>query len=169
MRRVDIVGFTLAELSLVLLYVFLALTLPSRNTLQTETTRLSQQVTSLQAEIQRLLREKSFLPEPKPAPPEEKPRLRSAATPSCIEKGIVADWLFTAIIRGRDAYEVHGRRLTLAGLLSMYQPQVSASKEAGCVHSAKIQLGAGVSAVDYDFALRRIEQNFYTKKLGPVE
>jgi hypothetical protein len=94
-------------------------------------------------------------------------RLRSVAMPSCLETGAAGDWLFTAIIRSRDSYEVDGKIDSLRQVLDTYGAALDSARSKGCKQSIQVYIGADAAGIEYDFALRRIEEYFYTKKLGP--
>jgi hypothetical protein len=169
MREAEIVGLTLAELSLVLLFAFLAITMASRSHLQERVDQLAKddlvarrELSDARNRLQVLQKHDGILPEPKRLAA----RLRSSALPSCVEIGTEQDWLFTTVIRGRDAYEIEGHVLGLADVLARFDGEIASAKLAGCVPTIKVMLSATIGAADYDFALRQIEQHFYTKKLG---
>jgi hypothetical protein len=175
MRRVDILGLTLAELSLVVLFAFLALALPSRSRLQRATARLSAENKHLSSEIstlqeqlsaERTARQALVAEIEKVGSTSKSTNLRSTAPPTCVEKGVATEWLATMVIRGRDQFEVNGRVIALNEVLEQFAPQLSAGRNAGCFHTARIFVGRNVSAADYDTALRRVEQHVYTRKFG---
>jgi hypothetical protein len=168
MNRFDIVGLTLAEISLVLLFSFVAIFVPSyaraRKELDAQANKatnsdIEKQLIAVNAENARLQQELQ----------NSRKNLRSVVTPSCVEIGKATDWLFTAIIRGSDAYEVQGEQYTLDALLAKYSPALIQAKQNGCVHRVRIYYGQGLSGLDYDYSLRQIEEHFYTQKLGPEQ
>lgn len=122
-------------------------------TLATEVTALKTRLSEVEAENAKL---RSLSP----------PDLRSKATPSCVEKNKASDWLFTAVIHGADQYSIEGRDYTFTELLRTYQAQNAQAKQDGCVHRVKVYYSSGISGSDYDYALRQIEEVFYTRKLG---
>lgn len=165
MNRFDIVGLTLAEVSLVLLFSFIAVFLPAyghiHEQLAARTTPgdLQKQLLAANASNTRLQQELE----------NSRPNLRSAATPTCVEVGKATGWLFAATIRGADTYQVLDQPYTLDDLLHKYAPALAEAAQAGCRQRVKVYLGQGVSAVDYDDALRRLEESFYDTKLGPEQ
>ena len=165
-RQFDIVGLTLAEVALVLLFSFLVLFVPayarlSRRVEQSGAGAVN--VAKLQTDLKNALAENARL---KAEIDKSRPNLRSAAMPTCAELN-KADWLFTAVIRGADAYEVNDKTYSLGTLLQAYAPELSDASKNGCRHRVKLYYGKNVSLPEYDFALRKIEQSFYDLKLGP--
>lgn len=169
MNRFDIVGLTLAEISLVLLFSFVAIFVPSYARARKEldsvradkatTSDVKKQLLAANAENAQLQQELQ----------NSRRNLRSVVTPSCVEISKATDWLFAAIVRGSDDYEVLGQQYTLNALLAKYSPALIEAKQDGCVHRIRIYYGQGVSGYDYDYSLRQIEEHFYTQKLGPEQ
>jgi hypothetical protein len=172
MGRIDIVGLTLAEIALVLLFC-LATLIPGIRKTESGLIDLGKQVQNLKkkaaqdAQTIAHLRDENRELEGKFGA--SRPGLRSRATPSCSELGKAAGWLFAAVIRGRDSYEVNGDTMSLRDLLFANSEALKSAREGGCHHSIQLYYGAGVSGIDYDYALRRIEEYFYTKKMGPKQ
>ena len=162
MNRFDIVGLTLAEVSLVLLFSFVAVFLPAYGHLRKE---LSAKTTAEDVQKQ-LLAANHKIAQLQQEVDNSRPNLRSVATPTCVEVNKATGWLFGAVIRGADSYEVLGEQFTLDTLLAKYAPALAQAKQDGCRHRIRIYFGQGVSVVDYDFALRRLEEYFYDTKLG---
>ena len=160
MNRFDIVGLTLAEVSLVLLFSFIAIFVPaySRARKVPDTGALEKQLAAATAENVKLRRELDEA---------SRRNLRSVVAPSCVEVGKATDWLFEAIIRGADDYEILGQQYTLGDLLAKYSSAQAQAKQDRCIHRIRVYYGMGVSVSDYDHALRRIEEDFYSQKLGP--
>jgi hypothetical protein len=163
-RQFDIVGLTLAEVALVLLFSFLVLFVPAYARLNR---RIKQSgavdVAKLQTDLTNALAENARL---KAEIDKSRRNLRSAAMPTCAELN-KADWLFTAVIRGADVYEVNGNKYSLDRLLQTYATELSEANKNGCRHRVKLYYGKDVSLTEYDYALRKIEQSFYDLKLGP--
>lgn len=164
MSRSDIiVGLTLAEIALVLLFSFLALFIPAYSRLNRKVKlNGSIDVAKLQTDLKNATAANDRL---KAEIEKSRRNLRSAAVPSCAELNN-ADWLFTAVIRGSDAYEVNGNRYSLRTLLQTYAPELSEANKNGCRHRVKLYYGKDVSLPEYDSALRKVEQYFYDLKLG---
>jgi regulator of replication initiation timing len=163
-RQFDIVGLTLAEVALVLLFAFLVLFVPAYARLNR---RVKQSgvvdVANLKTDLKNAIAENERL---KSQIDKSRRNLRSAAMPTCAELN-KADWLFTAVIRGADVYEVNGNKYSLNTLLQAYAAELSEASKNGCRHRVKLYYGKDVSLPEYDFALRKIEQSFYDLKLGP--
>jgi len=172
MNRIDIVGLTLAEVALTLLYAIVGLWLPAR-TGGDETQALRERGVALQGEIRKLertvgdqeekLAEKQRTIDQFSAP---RPGCRSRAAPSCAETGFSPRLLFTTVIRGSDSYEVAGRIVSVREILTAFEPEIAAAKQAECVHRIGVAVSRDLGGVDYDAALRRMEQYFYLRKLG---
>jgi hypothetical protein len=159
--RSDIVGWTLAEISLALLFAFLVLLIPAYARLNRKLNDSSKP--DVAAELKNVVAENKVL---KAEIEKSRRNLRSVATPSCAELGKASDWLFTATIRGSDSYDVGANRYTLAGLAQAYSHDIAEATRNGCRLRVKLYYGAEVSAAEYDAALRKIEQRFYDLKLG---
>jgi hypothetical protein len=163
--RVDIVGLTLAEIALALLFCFVAVFAPSyaRATQTIKEMKARPDAVALQKRVDELQLENDKL---KAALEGFIRNARSKQTPSCIELGKASGPLFTVTIRGANQYEVDGTSLTLETLRGRFSGELSDATRSKCVHSIRVNFGTDVSAPDYDLALRRIEQSFYTTKLG---
>ncbi len=163
MNRTDIVGLTLAEIALVLLFSFLALFVPAYARLNHKLKRSgATDVVRLQADLKNATAANAIL---KAEIEKSHRNLRSAAMPTCAELD-KADWLFTVVIRGSDVYEVNGNKYSISMLLQTYTRELSEANKDGCRHRVKVYYGKDVSLPEYDYALRRIEQYFYDLKLG---
>ena len=164
MRREDIVGLTLAEIALTLLFFFLAVFAPTYARLNRKLKAINLiDVARLQTELKAAEAENETL---KAELEKYRPNLRSAAVPSCAEIN-KADWLFTTIIRGSDTYDIDGVSYSIGNILATYSKELSDARQNGCRHRIKVYYGAGVSLDEYDSALRKIEVYFYDLKLGP--
>src|SRR5579859_6903321 len=110
MNRFDIVGLSLAEIALVLVFVLLAVFAPAYSHVSRQAQAKSHDVETLRAkvsELQKQLDEKSSLIQQFSA---ERPNLRSIATPSCFElKKTSSRWVGSVLVRGINRYEVNGR------------------------------------------------------------
>lgn len=153
----DMIGITLSELAFVVLFSLAAALVPS----QFEQENLT---ASLQGEMESLKRQNTELKRQVVTMQSE---LRSKAKPTCVEAGIAKGWLFTTTIRGRNAYELNGRIMSLEEILSANRQALLVAEKEECLHRIKLFYGLGVAGIDYDYALRRIEEPFATKKMGP--
>jgi hypothetical protein len=165
MNRLDIVGLSLAEIALVLVFGVLAIFAPAYSRLKKElrstnsvSLPLRDQITSLQQQLRKAQVENSTLREQFVA---QRPNLRSKQTPSCMELHKAATWLFTAVVLGADRYEIDGQKYTLQELLTTYSSATSSAKQDGCVQSIKISCGENVSGSQYQTALVQLGQSFY--------
>lgn len=165
MQRTDIVGLTLAELALVLLFCMVTVVKPVHSTRNQDAVASARKDLAEQKSlVLALTKENDALRARFSA---ERPNLRSKQIPSCREKGIVTDWLFVTTIRERNLYDIQGGvTVTLEKLLGLYSPRLTKAAQQGCVESIEVYLGKDVSAVDYDYALRRLEEHFYTAQMG---
>src|ERR1700674_5775902 len=116
MSRTDIVGFTLAEIALVILFAVLVLFLPQGQTQENDAQALRQKVKSLE-ESESVLKQRitSFEKEREELKQRfQSPRadLRSRAVPTCFEID-KTDWLFSVTIRSNDVFEIAGKEMSL--------------------------------------------------------
>ena len=154
--RSDIVGYTLAETALALLFTVFAGMLAQR-TATVDVERSPQPPTSTVK-----------TPPPSSAGANSKsPRLLSPNLPSCAQQGSSNDWLFSVVVHGKDAYEHLSRILTLDQLLKQYSAQLRDANLRGCRHTIKVFVGEDVSGLDYDYAIRHLSVWFYPKYMGP--
>jgi hypothetical protein len=162
-NRTDIVGLTLAEIALVLLFSFVALFVPAYARLNHKLKQAgATDVVRLQADLKNATAANETL---KAEIEKSRKNLRSAAMPTCAELD-KADWLFTVVIRGSDVYEVSGNRYAINDLLQTYSKEIAQANKDGCRHRVKVYYGKDISLPEYDYALRKIEQYFYDLKLG---
>jgi hypothetical protein len=167
MTRIDVVGLTLAEIALALLFCVVAVFAPSYARLEkqlrdrpdpNQLKALQNKILELQTDNDRLKRDLQAV----------KQGARSKQTPSCIEIGKAAGPLFTTTIRGEDRYDLDGASLTFQQIRVRFEEILSAAKSDECVQSIRVYYGPEVSVQEYDSALRRIEQLFYVTKLGQL-
>lgn len=153
----EIIGLTLAELVFVLLFGLMVAVFPVEFESAEQEASVQQEIEAVRKENEELTRRVSAI----------QSRLRSKAMPSCVEIGVATGWLFTTTIRGGVTYEIDGRRLGLEKVLANNADALRTARTAECRHRIKIYYGLGVSGIEYDEALRKIEDHFYTKKMGP--
>jgi hypothetical protein len=165
MNRSDIVGYTLAEIALVLLFCIVAVFAPAYARLRKQANP-KEKIAETQQELSRANAENAQL---RKELQDSRHNLRSVAMPSCAELNKSSDWLFTATIRGIDDYEIAGRSYRLADVLKNYSAPLDQARRDGCRHRIRVSYQAGLDANDYFQALTRIEETFYTLKLGPGE
>jgi len=85
--------------------------------------------------------------------------------PSCIEIGLHKGFLFTVKIMSDDAYQVNSHIYNFDLLIDSYKSEIDKAKKRGCVPSIKVGCSPYTSVQEYDIALRRLEQYFYTMRL----
>lgn len=164
MNQFDIVGLSLAEIALVVVFVLLAVFAPAYSRIrkelkikEVETTKLKQQLDETEREAARLHQQYEA----------ERPNLRSKATPSCFElKKTSNRWLFTLVVRGPDKYELEGHEVTLRELSHQYDSEITQAKRDDCRLSIRISSGEGLSGREYQSALIQLGQTFYMTQSG---
>lgn len=180
MIKSDLLGWTLAEIALALLFALLAAFAPSyrnvamRNkgleeeiknaaSLAAENDRLRAENLALQSELAALRLENAELRSMSVAPRSD---LKSIVLPSCAELNKNSDWLFTATVIAEDSFEINGRALTLAGIRKEFAEQLADAKKQGCVQRIHVSFEEGMSAQVYDSALKGLRRWFYPTSLG---
>lgn len=164
--RIDVFGLTFAETALVLLFGVFAAMLAGKaeeNRALKEITSQREQIATLQGDLKTERQNNTTIARDMA---ELLPKLRSSAFPSCAEKGITEGWLFTATVKGRDAFEIDGISLTLAKLLNDYSIQLQKATASECRERIRLYVGKDISGADYEYALRRISQSFYVAYMG---
>lgn len=165
--RIDVFGLTLAETAFVLLFALfaalLAGTMAEKQTLR-QASGQAEKIAALQRDLNAERQSKAELSRQMAI---LLPKLRSSAFPSCAETGKAQGWLFTATVRGVDAYEVDGVLLTLADLLKSYSSQLKDADKAECRQRIRLYVGNDVSGGAYEYAMRRVGQYFYVGYMGP--
>jgi hypothetical protein len=165
--RIDVLGLTLAETALVLLFAIFSALLASKaeeNRALKRATGQQEQIAALQRDLNSERQSNSDLSRRMAA---LLPKLRSSAFPSCAETGKAQGWLFTATVRGRDAYEIDGDRLTLADLIKKYSEPLREASTAECRQRIRLYVSNEISGEEYEYAMRRVSQYFYVGYMGP--
>jgi hypothetical protein len=171
MSRLDIVGLSLAETALVLLFVLLGAFAPAYAHLKhifrsdnAEIAHLNAQLAKAQQNLSTAQDHLAMLQQEFAA---DRPKLRSRATPSCFELNKTSDrWLFTLVVRGADKYEVDGRIFTFPDLLKAHSREIEQGHQDDCRFSIKIASGDDVSGMEYEAAEIRLGQVFYMTQAG---
>jgi hypothetical protein len=164
--RIDVFGLTFAETALVLLFGVFAAMLAGKteeNRALKEISGQREQIATLQRDLKTERQNNTILTRNMA---ELLPKLRSSAFPSCAEKGISEGWLFTATVKGMDAFEIDGISLTLADLLENYSTQLRKATASECRERIRLYVSKDISGADYEYALRRISQSFYVGYMG---
>ncbi|SRR5216684_3441107 len=165
MARTDIVGFTLAEIALVILFAVLVLFLPQKGTQENEVQALKQKIKSLEESESALKQRIASLEKERQRFQSPRADLRSKAVPTCFEID-KTDWLFSVIIRRNDVFEISGKEMSLSDILKSYDSQMKSAKAKGCMHRIQVFYDPEISITDYDTGLRRLEAWFSTAKRG---
>jgi hypothetical protein len=165
MSRIDIVGFTLAEIALVILFALLVIFLPQREREANEAKALQARIKNLEESESALKRQVASLEAERQRFQSSRPDLKSKAIPTCFEID-KTEWLFSVTIRGNDEFEITGKEMTLNDILKNYETQMKSAKAKGCIHRVQVFYGPKVSTPDYDSGLRRLEAWFSTAKRG---
>ena len=164
--RIDIVGLSLAETALVLLFTVFVGLLAGK----TEENRLLNQASREHEELLRVQRDLTSERESKAELSRQVaamlPKLRSSAFPSCAEAGKSEGWLFAATVRGRNTYEIGGKLFTLTDLTSFYSKQLQEAYKSECRERVRLYVGDAVSGEEYEYAMRRVAQYFYVGYMG---
>lgn len=160
MNRFDLVGLTLAEVALVLLFFVIVVFVP-RTQSNTQPGVSKEAFEALERENDELRADAAKLREELL---KYRPNLKSQVTPSCVEVKKATGWLFNVTILGPDRYEVEGQSLTLGALMQKYGSAISQGKQDQCVHRIRVYAG-NVSLPAYDEALRKLEDVFYTLRV----
>ena len=155
----DIVGYTLAEIALVLVFCVIAMDTHA-------VTGLKKQLRTAQDNLFAAQRQLSAQAKLVSKRIDQPTKLRSSAPPSCFETGFDRNWLFTTTITGRDSFEIGSNVLTFDQLMARYANQIAASKANGCVPRIQVAFSPGIQVIDYDQALKRLEGQFYPRRLG---
>ena len=166
MTKSDLLGWTLAELALALLFAIFAIFTPTIQRLTLRAKGLEQEnkrTHELIAENEQLRREEATL---RASINASRANLKSKLTPPCSELDKSAGWLFTATVMGPDSFEIGGAPLTLAKIRERYSSDLADAKKKGCMQRIRINFEGTMSAQTYDLAKRRLDTLFYSASLG---
>ena len=175
MRGNDIIGYTLAEIALALLFVVVLLGIGSQSALrataeQARKDALEAAERALEAEERARRAESSADTQRRIADDlrEELERLlglRSGARPPCSEVGVAeGDWLFSVQILAADLYSLEGEVLSMDGLRSMFDGQLNLAEQRDCVYRVEAMAAPTLPLPVYLAGLRRLEGLFYVKR-----
>jgi len=158
-------GWTLAELALALLFALLAAFIPSYRAEVERVRRLeAASKNELSATDAEKIREENIALRLEIE--SSRKNLKSKITPPCAELDKSSGWLFTATITSRNSFEIEGKTLALDGILKKYADQLADAKKRGCVQQVHIYFMSGISAGDFDYATKRLGAYFYPASLG---
>lgn len=162
-----LLGLTLAEISLTLLFAVLlvatiALSRAKTNTRTIES--LSRENSELQLDNSRLHNENEVL---RASLRSETLRLRSRMKPSCRElKGIAP--LFDVVIMSADEFRIDEREFDFKSLTRQFQKEQVSAEDLGCVHTIRVRFVSNISTDEYVRGLSRLESTYYVQKLGEI-
>ena len=167
MNRTDLLGWTLAELALALLFALLAIFGSSYRAELKRIRLLEAQSKNVipAAESERIRAENIALKEQLEA---SRKNLKSKITPPCSELDKNSGPLFTVTVYSRDSFGVGGKKFSMEGILKEYAGPLADAKKRGCVQQVRVNFQAGISAGDFDYAFRRLGSNFYPASLGEI-
>src|SRR6266511_6189547 len=149
--RQSVIGFTEAELGLFIAILFLALfvSAPGKNADPPYVTLPKATVDSLRQRVQVLTLQLDTLR-----------GRRSKQRPSCREKGLTNDYLLDVGVLSASSFQVGRRVYNAAQLLESVRSSIDRALSAGCVHQIRVRYRSGLSAGEYDEAVRTLERHF---------
>jgi hypothetical protein len=151
MRRFTVMGFTEAELGLVLAAVFAAVGVsvfyesapaapPPDDSRYVEAIR---QRDSIAVAFDRF-----------------RDSVRSTKVPQCWEKGEPRDPIAQVRVLGRDRYGMNGETLSFSQIRARLAPRIARGESLGCRYVVRARLTSGVDAVDQSAAVWRLRAHF---------
>ena len=163
-RRDDVLGLTLAEVGLFVVFILLlvGLTKPdlaeklrgAEEMIRTLDMRLNHARANWAAARERIRFLQGQLQE-----------LQSPQRPSCREAGVADGFLFSLTIEGRQRLRLAGGQLfTFPELLEFFRSDLEDANRGRCVHAISVSYIPDVSIDAYDAALRELEQHFYIRR-----
>jgi len=157
--RQSVIGFTEAELGLFIAILFLALFVsgPSKNPGPQDVTLPKTTVDSLRQRVRVLTLQIDTLR-----------GRRSRKRPSCREKGIASDYLLDVGVLSSSNFQVGRSVYTIRQLLQAVRSSLDSAATAGCVHEIRLRYRPGLSAEEYDTAVRTLVPYFDPVSLGPI-
>lgn len=165
MSRFDIVSLTLAEVALVALFAFVAVTFPSYGRLHKEVRKMEAASRDAATMAARLRKDNEDLRKAI-ATLESDQNLRSQAMPSCIELHKALGSLFVVTVAGANEFIIGGRVFTHTDILREYSSGLREAERNGCRHRVDVLYRAGTSAQQYVTGLRILREHFYTTIMG---
>lgn len=189
MNREDVIGITLAELTLVLLFIFIIIffvtssagrdnqALKEALTSQEELLALQlEEIAALKTDKENLVHERQRrdqvmkrLANALTVLRTENEQLRSKFKPSCYERGYAPSVIGKVIILGADLFSVGGKKMTLSEIKKHFAQELSAAEALGCVQTIRTNYSGSLSLDEYYSGLRKLERLFYISKGGKLE
>ena len=157
----NIIGWTLFELVVILAFFVYPSYVSRQESSRKKIENLQNTLNQASNKIQTLEEERGDL-KTKILDLKQKEELKSKQLPSCIEKGLAADFLFSVKIVGENRYQIDNREFTYEEILSFYKSDIEFAQKNGCVHSIWIESDTDMNAASYVAALKRIQMSFYT-------
>lgn len=167
----DVTGITLAELSLLLLFVVIITYVGGSVAGQPDLNcdELQQRVERLEKEIDELKekhRNEIVSLERKYADCSAKlKKLKSKIPPSCIEAGIAPSYLATVVVMGKNRFMVSEQIYSFGGIKKLYNQELDDATKHGCIQSIKVSFVKSLSAPQYNAGLRKLRSIFRTNIL----
>jgi hypothetical protein len=166
--RQSIIGFTEAELGLVLALIFLALWVDAQAKIRPQVPGVVEVSQRDLGVLRDSVQQGSKAIVTLAVTRDSLRRLRdslsgiSNQTPRCIERGYSERFLGEILIRGRNDYEIGGRRTDLSGVLAHFAEPLAWAKAHRCLHAVRVSGVPELAVKDYTPALRAIRQRFNT-------
>lgn len=157
----NVIGWTLFELVVLLAFFVYPSYVSRQKSSKNEVQYLQNTLNRATKKIQNLKEESGEL-KTKLEDLGKKEQLKSKQLPSCIEKGLAADFLFQVKIIGEDKYIIDNKEFTSLEILKFYQSDIEYAKKNGCVHSIWVESDTDIDATAYIAALKKIQMRFYT-------
>ena len=157
----NVIAWTLFELFILLAFFVYPSFVTKQESTQKEVQALQNTLNRAAQKIQSLEEESGEL-KTKLVNLGKKEELKSKQLPSCIEKGLVADFLFHAKIIGKDQYQIDKKEFTYQEILKFYESDIEYAAKNGCVHSIWVESDSNMEASSYIAALKKIQISFYT-------
>lgn len=93
----------------------------------------------------------------------------STRKPGCDEPDFGRqDYLFTAVVYGKDKFEIGGNLLRFDQIEERFREQNARAERLGCVHLIRLAFRKGLDADTYHVARQRLGRRYYPKPVGPV-
>jgi len=159
--RNDIIGYTLAEIALLLLFAIIAIFLPKYSTLSAHLRAQTASRLLLEKEVA-ALKEQLALVKPPGASPAG---LRSRQMPSCIERKLASGPIFSAVALSNGKYRVGGEELTASEIRSRFAEQIADADKHECRQRIQLGYSTGMSAEQFVQAQVQMENWFYVSKI----
>jgi hypothetical protein len=92
--------------------------------------------------------------------------LKSKQLPSCIEAQVADAFIGSVTILGSDSYEINSTKYDFKGLISFFSEDLTKAQNKGCVQSLNVFTPSTVSLIDYHEGLQKLERHFYIRRAG---